>query len=252
VFEDGRSKRVIFVSHCILNQNAKIDGCAHYRGSIREVADLILRSGCGVVQIECPEIMYLGLDRQVVPGLQRTIESEDTRVAELMEGEAGRTYCRDIASRVVHQMEQYVRSGFSVVGVLGVNGSPTCGVETGWRADGEVAEPGVLIRELQAACQQRGLSVPIRGIKAEDPEGAVRAAREVLGAAVPFQGGSAMKPAVLVTICILSLIALGHVLRLVFGVGVTVGALVIPMWASIPAVVGLAALAVWLWEEQKK
>ena len=60
-----------------------------------------------------------------------------------------------------------------------------------------------------------------------------------------------MKPAALVTICFLSLVALGHLLRLIMGTEVTVGSFVIPLWASIPAVVGLAALAVWLWKEQK-
>jgi predicted secreted protein len=182
VFEDGRSKRVILVSHCILNQNAKIDACAHYPGVVREVADLILSSGCGIIQMECPEVTHLGLDRQVVPASQRTVESEDTRVADLMEKAAGRACCREIALRVAHQIEQYVRSGFSVLGVLGVNGSPTCGVETGWRAGAEVAEPGVLIRELREACRQRGLSVTTRGLKAKDRRGAAQATREVLGA----------------------------------------------------------------------
>ncbi|MHB1191881.1 MAG: hypothetical protein ACYC6F_02450 [Longimicrobiales bacterium] len=60
-----------------------------------------------------------------------------------------------------------------------------------------------------------------------------------------------MKPAALVAICFLSLVALGHALRLLAGVGITVGSFVVPMWASIPAVVGPAALAVWLWKEQK-
>jgi predicted secreted protein len=180
VFEDRRSKRIIFVSHCILNQNAKIDGCAHYPGTIREVVEILMDSGYGVVQMECPELMHLGLDRQVAPGLRRTIESEDTRVAELMEKSAGQDCCRDIASRVTRQMEQYLRNGFSVAGVIGVNGSPTCGVETGWRANAEVAEPGVLVRELQAACRKRGLSIAIRGIKAKDPEGAMKTVGEVL------------------------------------------------------------------------
>lgn len=181
MFEDKRSKRVIFVSHCILNQNAKIDGCAHYPGAIRVAADLILDSGCGVVQMECPEITHLGLDRQVTTDSQRTVESEDTRVAELMEKPEGRGCCREIASRVAYQIEQYVRSGFSVLGVIGVNGSPTCGVEMGWRAGAEVAESGVLIREIREACRRRGLSVNIRGLKAREAGVAEQVVREVLG-----------------------------------------------------------------------
>jgi hypothetical protein len=60
-----------------------------------------------------------------------------------------------------------------------------------------------------------------------------------------------MKLAAVVAICFLSLIALGHAARLVLRVDVTVGSLAIPMWPSVLAAVGPAALAVWLWREQK-
>jgi hypothetical protein len=61
-----------------------------------------------------------------------------------------------------------------------------------------------------------------------------------------------MKPAALVAICFLSLVALAHVARLALGTEVIVGSLVIPMWASVPAVIGPGAIAVWLWKEQGK
>ena len=56
-----------------------------------------------------------------------------------------------------------------------------------------------------------------------------------------------MKPAVIVTLLFLFIVALLHLLRLMFSVDVTVDGMVIPMWASIFACVGPAALAVWLW-----
>jgi hypothetical protein len=61
-----------------------------------------------------------------------------------------------------------------------------------------------------------------------------------------------MKPAVLVAICVLSLVAVGHLARLVLGVGVTVGSLALPMWPSVLATVGSAGLAGWLWQEQRR
>lgn len=190
MFEDKRSKRVIFVSHCILNQSAKIDGCAHHPGAVREVVDVILASGCGIAQLECPELMHLGLDRQADPEAERSVESEDSRVGELMQRPFGRVCCREIADRACHQMEQYVRHGFAVLGVLGVNGSPTCGVETGWSAGRETSGPGVLMRELQHAWAERRLCVPIRGIKATQPEHAVETTRQMLGEAdqIPTSG----------------------------------------------------------------
>jgi hypothetical protein len=60
-----------------------------------------------------------------------------------------------------------------------------------------------------------------------------------------------MKPALTVTLVFLLLVALLHLIRLLLGVGVTVDGVVIPMWASIFACLGPAALAVWLWWEQR-
>jgi hypothetical protein len=59
-----------------------------------------------------------------------------------------------------------------------------------------------------------------------------------------------MKPAATVAIVFLLLVALVHLLRLLFGVAITVSDTTIPMWASVLAVMGPGALAVWLWREQ--
>jgi hypothetical protein len=42
VFTDSRSKKVVFVAHCVLNQNAKIDRCARYPGAMRELAEYLV------------------------------------------------------------------------------------------------------------------------------------------------------------------------------------------------------------------
>ena len=60
-----------------------------------------------------------------------------------------------------------------------------------------------------------------------------------------------MKPAALVAVLFLSVVALLHVLRLIFQAQFTVGSTEIPMWASVCAVIGPGALAVWLWKEQR-
>ena len=61
-----------------------------------------------------------------------------------------------------------------------------------------------------------------------------------------------MKPAALVAVLLLSVVALLHVLRLIFQVQITVGSTEIPMWASVFAVIGPGGLAVWLWKEQRE
>ena len=61
-----------------------------------------------------------------------------------------------------------------------------------------------------------------------------------------------MKPAALVATLFLCVIVVLHVLRLTFQVQVTAGNVVVPMWVSVPAVLLPAALALWLWREQRQ
>jgi predicted secreted protein len=180
MFKDRRSKKLVLVAHCVLNQNSKIDGCAHYPGAMKEVAELLMSACCGIVQLPCPELMQLGLDRQADRQSDRTIESEDTRVARLMCESAGRLCCRQIAEETAYQVQEYLKNGFKVGGMLGINGSPTCGVETIWTEGQEEPGRGVLIQELVEACQRRGVSLHIKGIKAAKASEAIATTKGML------------------------------------------------------------------------
>jgi len=180
MFSDSRSKRVILVSHCIFNQNTKIDRCACYPGAMKETAQLLIESGAGILQMPCPELLTLGLDRRVDPLHQGSIEAEDDRVAEEMNLEEAGTVCHRIAQELIYQIRQYRQHGFRVIGVLGINGSPTCGVECGWSAGVEKAGPGILIRTLAEECAKDGISLPMRGIKAREPEKAVEITHQLI------------------------------------------------------------------------
>lgn len=181
MFTDARSKKIVLVAHCILNQNAKIDACAHYPGAISEALAALHAAGVGLVQLPCPELLYLGLDRGKAAGSAATVEAEDTRVARRM-GEAGaRALCRQLVAGIVYQLEEYRKHGFEVAGLVGINCSPTCGVETTWSDDREHAGQGVFTKLLGDELAARGLAVKAAGIKAREPEQAVRAIAALLG-----------------------------------------------------------------------
>ncbi len=181
MFEDKRSKRVILLAHCVLNQNAKLDRCAHYPGAIREAARLLVDSGAGLIQMPCPELVILGLDRQADPSKGATVEEEDSRIAVRIVEEKAQNACREMAQNLVYQVEQYRRNGFEVVGVIGINGSPTCGVETSWSDDRERMGPGVFIRILRGELERTNIQIPMRGIKAYEPEQAAEVVAEIVG-----------------------------------------------------------------------
>ena len=172
-FPDLRSRRVILVAHCVLNQNAKIDGCARYPGAMRELLHCLVEWGIGIVQMPCPELIHLGLDRRADVAATRTIGSEDTRVADLMNEPAAASACARLAGELAYQVEEYLRNGFEVIGILGINGSPTCGVEAGWRDGKECPGPGAFIRQVEDRLLSRGISIPARGVRADDAAGAV-------------------------------------------------------------------------------
>jgi hypothetical protein len=61
-----------------------------------------------------------------------------------------------------------------------------------------------------------------------------------------------MKPATMISTLFLAMVAVAHLLRLVLGVEVLVGGLVIPLWVSLLACVVPAGLAVRLWRDHRE
>jgi predicted secreted protein len=184
MFDDKRSKKVILVAHCILNQNVKIDRCACYPGTVKEVARVLIDSDIGLLQMPCPELFCLGLDRQAGHGVNTTIESEDTRVAQRMIEDSTRILCREMVDALAYQLDEYRKNGFKIVGVIGINGSPTCGVETTWCNDKEERGSGIFIQMLNEECSDRNIALAMRGIKAYEPNKAVAATEELLKTSV--------------------------------------------------------------------
>ena len=61
-----------------------------------------------------------------------------------------------------------------------------------------------------------------------------------------------MKPATMLSMLVLAMVAIGHLLRLVLGVEIWVGGILVPLWVSVIACVVPAGLAVGLWRENRK
>ena len=152
-FKDCRSMKVIFVSHCLLNQNARLEKCAECPSVNRTLAEGILDREIGMVQMPCPELMVLGLNRGHI-AIRSGLESIPAREA-----------LRKIGETVAFQVRQYQDAGVKVLGVLGKNGSPACGVETTSRSDGKGSIPGegVFIQELKGELKRNGCTVPVAG-----------------------------------------------------------------------------------------
>jgi uncharacterized protein YbbK (DUF523 family) len=179
--EDERSKRVIFLSHCLLNENTRYLGGAFRPGGLSELVGGFHREGVGICQMHCPEQRAWGgaLKRYLLPmyGSRGTLLYRLRHVLLPLFLRYTRWRYRRLAKEVVGGIEDYVRSGFEVVGIVGVGGSPSCGV---WstldlrRSLGVVAgcplarlNRRVMNEEAVAACMSEGEGLFVAAIQRE-------------------------------------------------------------------------------------
>lgn len=180
MFTDARSKKLVLVAHCVLNQNSISDGTADYPGSIKEVVSLLLQSQLGIVQMPCPELHCLGLDRGDVHGAERSVVVENTRIRESMKRRPAARTLGVLVRPLVFQIDEYLRHGFTVLGIVGINRSPSCGVDTTSMNNREVEGQGVFIEALRKELENRNIHIDWIGIKASDTEKTLLSIQELL------------------------------------------------------------------------
>lgn len=61
-----------------------------------------------------------------------------------------------------------------------------------------------------------------------------------------------MKPYTAIAVVLLALIALGHLMRVLAGWELVIGAVVVPMWPSVFVFLVFAGLAIMLWREARR
>lgn len=154
--------RVAFVAHCLLNQNAKVDGGARCPGVYSPLVEVLRERGWQLEQMPCPELAFTGLNRFWA-------------VREQLDTLAFRRHCARIARAVASAIEAHVARGDDVV-LVGLEGSPSMGVrvtssdpERGGRPEWPDGAPeltpgrGIMVEELLAELERRGVPRPRAG-----------------------------------------------------------------------------------------
>jgi predicted secreted protein len=144
--KDERSGRVLVVSHCLLNENVRYLGGATRPGAVEEVVHATLDAGVGLVQMPCPEQHAWGgvLKRHMLATYGRGGRWSDRRMLRRPLSAAATTWTStrvaSLARDVASQVQDYQRSGLRVAGIVGVGGSPSCGVTCTMDLDGALAD----------------------------------------------------------------------------------------------------------------
>ena len=128
-----RSRRIVLISHCLLNVNSRAKGIARYP-SIHPLICELAEHEFGVIQLPCPELAHEGLDRDPAE-----IDHYDTPEY--------RELCRNAALRVAEEVAEYVSNDYTIAGVVGVEGSPSCAA----------SNLGIFMQELMVVLDQYGI-----------------------------------------------------------------------------------------------
>lgn len=129
---DQRGRRIVLLSHCLLNENTRYPGGAPRSGPIPEIVQACVDRGIGVVQLPCPEAQVWGgiAKRRLLTfwGARGTIRYRAGLMClPLLVLRTRFGYWR-LARSVARQIRDYVDAGIDVLGVVGVDASPSCGV----------------------------------------------------------------------------------------------------------------------------
>jgi len=127
------------------------------------VIDLIRDNRIGIIQLPCPELLCLGLDRSDRNGGQRGLLSENTRIRHLMTGAQSMQVLESHARQIAMQIEEYRQYGFQVIGLVGVNRSPSCGVETTSMEGMEKPGMGVFMQVIAETLDKKSIPLEMTG-----------------------------------------------------------------------------------------
>ena len=176
---DKDPKKLAIVSHCILNPNSKVEGSKLSVRNFIPLINNILSAEVGIYQIPCPEQTYLGCNRW---GQSR----------EQYDNHFYRNHCQKIATLMVNDLNEYNKNGYSILFLLGIKGSPSCGIEHTFSAlwGGEISpdvEPGscssgsgVFIEVLSEMLENSNLTFPMLDLDEDDIEGTIKKLEELL------------------------------------------------------------------------
>lgn len=170
-----RNKKMVLVSHCLLNVNAKVHGIATVPAASIKLITSILEAGYGIIQLPCVE--------QSVCGIRRW-----GQVKEQLDYPHFRESCRKQLTPILHQVKDFINNGYEIAAVIGLDGSPSCGVNFtcsgNWSGEmdevygmsekiktlRELSEPGVMMEVFKEILEEQHINLKFIAVNEIAPD----------------------------------------------------------------------------------
>lgn len=162
-------ENILFISHCTINSYSKVVSfkeAEEYEYELKDFLDFIYEKDIGIVQLPCPEMHCYGLRRW-------------GHVKEQFDHPHYRKECRKLVEPITDQIIQYESNGFNVIGIMGMFGSPSCGVTNtcsgNWYGElgsnenlelmlstvDRVGGMGIFMEEIKKILEEKELKIPL-------------------------------------------------------------------------------------------
>lgn len=141
----SRNKRIIILSHCILNQNSVVRDWERAEAGFNEIIKIILNENIAIFQLPCPEFGFLGEDRR--PMSKEAYDTADYR-----------KYAKVICLNVVDQIVEYKKHDYHLLGIVGISESPSCDI---------LLQKGVFMEEFFAQLKEKKIEIDAFDIHAD-------------------------------------------------------------------------------------
>lgn len=146
-----RGKQIIFTAHCVLNQNSVIREWERAQGGFNDIIRVLLDYNISIVQLPCPEFTFLG-------------EARPPKTKEEYDIPQYRRICEQLAEKTIEQIKEYITYGYKIIGVLGIEGSPSCDI---------LGKKGIFMEELTQLMEKENIGlcsfdIPEKYIEGQD------------------------------------------------------------------------------------
>ncbi|MEG1447844.1 MAG: 2-thiouracil desulfurase family protein [Oscillospiraceae bacterium] len=146
---------IYIVSHCVLNIGSKVkhvtnEDYEREENSRKRFLEKIISSGGQLIQLPCPEFLLLGAKRNGHARCQ-------------FDNPFFKQMSRDILKPYIMQIEEYIQnsSEYNICGIVGINGSPSCGIDFSYDAYSPEGEAEISQTKKPFSNQSKGVFMEI-------------------------------------------------------------------------------------------
>ncbi|NQT26656.1 DUF523 domain-containing protein [candidate division KSB1 bacterium] len=147
--------KVIVLSHCFFNLFARAKGVSKANknwATVDHILSFLREKNVGIIQLPCPEILYQGLNRDACG-----IENYDN--------EKYKKICQKIVDDYTYLIEEYLKSNLEVQAIVGINGSPSCGIDYTYSSKRKkLNRKGVFLDKFNEHLKRKNIVIPFIGV----------------------------------------------------------------------------------------